>query len=690
MEKPPSRPKDRSHLRAVPNPSPSPSESEAKDEEDPPIERRPEGLVESLLERAIPKVPIAVSDVSPPSSGSGARRRDRMDPWDDVEGSTPTRGAARLPIKDTKAILEEEIAARESKRQPRPGAIDTDSNDALYTQDEDSVQEAKTEPVDRAASRSRSMPRPQAPAPPTPPGAGETALARLRKKVPRWLPLAAVTFVGVIGVFSARQAISQRAVEAELMPLAGPYLAASFVMLPTSTFEDDRLSVTIDRPSCLIALATPSPRGGDIVVGRPGGTLTGKGSVAWCTCGAEDDKVAVSGSSGIRVFRAEAAEVGGDYALALLASPPHAIATPGPCAGQQLDAWIRDGKAKLRVDDGIVEAATRQKLSSNGFALVASASPELPFALVPGAKDRCFLAWSSEPKDLLTLRLATGESPLAKIAGPIGVCSEASPSLMVVRDGKGAVVVFAVAAGRVGGTHGLRETAARVAPGSLATWVSPAELAWDAAATLRADAISPPEIEVSTDGHAVGQARFVALSTSGAPVHPETDSTVAYACEPRLGPGVTDAVCAQGVGLVWKLGDSKRAGVAEAALPFWMQTFESTIHPAVLEVELDVAKLGRRLVAEGFEPTILGGTTELLGSIGIVGRPGDDAVVAVDLIRDPPRAIPCTDGPSWELLGEPRRLPLKAGAKLTLECPRGTGVSREEGHAVVFRHVIAK
>jgi hypothetical protein len=654
MEKPPSRPKDRSHLRAVPNPP------RADEERDPdPVER--------LLERAVPKAPIAVTDAAPPSSIGGVRRRDKMDPWDDVEGATPARGPAR-PIKDTKAILEEEIAARESGRAPRAPNVAS-----VAEEEEDSADEAKTEPV---SQRSRRAPA-SAPAP-----------AR-RLEIPRWVPLGALTFAAVLGVFLARQAINQRGVDAKLMPIAGPYLAAGFVMLPASTFDDESLAVAVDRPSCLIALAAAG--GADVAVGRPSGTVSGKGSVAWCTCGAEEDRVTVSGSSGVRVLRAESRDIGGDYGLLLLEPRPRMLAPARECAGADLDAWLRDGKSRPRVDDGLVDAATRHKLAESGFTVVASAPSAHAFALVPGAKDSCFLAWSADPRDTLTLRLMSGEAPLQKVAAAVGACSEQGATSMVWRDGQGVVMVERVAAGRVGGTHGLRETASRIAPGPMATWVSPKELAWDAAATLRADMISPPEIEISSDGHAVGQARFVAVSTGGASVRPETDSSTAYACEPTLGPRVSDALCVQGVGLAWRLGESEtRAGIAEAALPFWMQTFESTVDPSVLALELDLAKLGRRLVAEGFEPTILEGTTELSGGIGILGRPGDDAIVAVDLVRDPARAVPCTDGPSWELLGEPRRVPIRAGAKMTLECPRGAGAPRAEGHAVVFRHVVAK
>jgi hypothetical protein len=488
-------------------------------------------------------------------------------------------------------------------------------------------------------------------------------------------------------------------VDTDIAALAAPYLGRGFVVLPTSFFEQDRLTVSIDRPSCLLALAARGSKG-DVVVERPGvAAVSGPGSVAWCTCGPEEDNITSKsggGSGGVRVLRAEAGDVGGDYGLFFLEPRPSASAPLGRCAGATLDSFIRDGKGKLPEVEQAPLGPLGTKLASNGFVMAATAPSARPFALVAGAKDSCWIGWSADSRDTLTLRTTNGDAPLSAIIGPVGVCTEQDANLTLWRDGKGALYVERVPAGRIGGTHGLREAADRVGVGPLATWVSPSDLAWNAAATLRADRISAPEIEVSTDGRAVGQARVVALSMVGATVTPSAQSGLAFACEPALAQGVTDAFCTQGTGLSWDVAAAGAAGtgagVAAAALPFWMQTFESAIDPAVLRMELVVAKMGRRLVAEGFEPTILGGLTEQGEGLVVLGRPGDDAIVAADLVREPPWAVACTEPGEapWGLAEEPRRVPLAAGAKVKLTCPRGPGASRADGHAVVFRHLVAK
>jgi len=623
-----------------------------------------------------------------------------MDPWDDVEGATPTGAPPRSAIKDTKSVLEAEIALRgdsEDEGELEDELPTTPLDERLMAHEPEPPPPPSTDRAVAALPRSEpqqpvtrepSVPAgsPEGVLPGPPPSMG-TPPARGGLEVPRWAILGGLTFVAVLGVLATRQVIAGRSVDAALASAVATYEGRDFVGVSPSFFDQERLEVAVDRPSCFIALAVGGSGEKSLVVARPSGTVTGEGSVGWCTCGPEDDTVHVEsalGSAGVRVLRAEAGEVGGDYGLFLLEPPPRATAPPGECAGKELEGWIRAGKAKPKLEDGGLSGPLRGKLAENGFALAATAPTARSFALVLGVKDSCWLAWSGDPADTLTVRTPDGKVRLEAIKGAVGSCAEQPTSAMVGRDGRGTVFVAEVAAGRIGGAHGLREAATRLGFTSIATWVNPSELSWDAAATLRADKISAPEIEISTDGHAIGQARFVALSLAGATVHPEGEADVAYACEPALAAGVPDALCVQGTGLRWDL--QGPGGVAESALPFWMHTFEAAIDPRALRVELALAKLGRRLAAEGFEPTILGGLTEPDGSIVILGQPGDDAVVAVDLARETPWAIPCSDGPPWSIVGDPRRVGLGAGAKLRLSCPRGAASARIEGHAVVFRH----
>jgi hypothetical protein len=505
--------------------------------------------------------------------------------------------------------------------------------------------------------------------------------------LPRWAPLGALVFSVTLAGLWVTQAIARRRVDAEIMPLAGPYLGKGFAMIPTPVFGQESLVLVADHPTCFVALAARGKAGGPVAVERPAGTTRGEGSLGWCTCGEEQARVSAAGSDGVRVLRAESSEVGGDFGLLLLSPKPSALSAPGPCAAREFDGSLAARKVDAHASDTALAAPVRRNLAESGFSPVASAAPDVPLALVPVEKDACILAWGTDPEATLGFDLLTGEMPLAKVRGAIGVCSENGLHLLVRREGRGFLIVERVLAARIGGTLGLHEVTQRILSLPVSSWVGASDLDWDAAATLRAAKISAPEIEFPKDGHPVPQARLVALSTDGAPTGPEGDPAEPYMCEPKLGPGVQGALCAQASPLGWRVGQTgPTRGVAAAALPFWMQPFESAIEPTVLGAELAMAKLARGLTAKGFEPTILEGTIELDDAITVMGRPGEDAIVAVDLIREPPWAFPCTDGPPWDLAGEPRRVPVLAGVKKTLSCPRARGASREQGNAVVFRH----
>jgi hypothetical protein len=260
----------------------------------------------------------------------------------------------------------------------------------------------------------------------------------------------------------------------------------------------------------------------------------------------------------------------------------------------------------------------------------------------------------------------------------------------VWHQGTGELVVERVGAGRVGGTHGLREAAARLGlPAGLA-WVSDSDLGWDASAALRASGVATPEITVSTDGHAVNHARLLALSISGAMVRADAPQDAGYTCEPPLTNASRSAVCVQSIALPWHtVGAVGNAGIAEAALPFWMQAFAGTTDPAALSTQLSLVKLGRRLAAEGFEATTLDGVTDVEGGAIVVGRDGDDAIVAVQLTRETPWVSPCSTEEAWTLGGDPAVVSLAPGGQVKLGCtPRATGA--RDRRTVVFRHVAAK
>ncbi len=510
-----------------------------------------------------------------------------------------------------------------------------------------------------------------------------------------WLLRAAIAVAVIVPIVAAWVLYSRRAdrakgVLAALAPAVATFASRGFVPMAASRFADESIDLEVSEPTCFIAMASRAPGDGALTVERPAGRLEGEGSIGWCTCGAEAATVRLRDPStgGLAVLRAGAADLGGSHGLFFLDPRPHVVAAPLDCGREALDAWI-DKAAAVRAKDDALDEELRATLGRAGFAIAGSAPATLPFAIVPGAADSCALAWSSVPRDVLSLRLRGGARPLEGVTGALGFCGSRAESVTVWREGVGELVVERVSASRVGGTHGLREAPPRLGlPGAATAWVSEDDLAWDATAALRASGTLPAEISVSTDGQPVKKARIVALSIAGATVLADAGRDAGYACEPTLGPTSRSAVCVQSAALPWRtVGAIGKAGIAEGTLPFWMEAVEGAVDPRALAAQLNVLKLGRRLLMDGFEATTRDGVTEVEGGALVTGRGGSDGVVVVQLSHDPPWASPCTSGDVWSIDGAPGVVSLAPDAQVRLACaPRAA----REHRTVVFRHVAAK
>ncbi len=491
----------------------------------------------------------------------------------------------------------------------------------------------------------------------------------------------------------ARRLAEGRVVNAALAPIAAPYVALGFAPVSMSRFARVHEDFVAEKACCLVAIASGS---GTLVVDRPSsGTLEGEGSIAWCSCG-DGERAAVrlrdpANGGGLLVLRVDARQVGGGYGLPFLVPRPRVLASPDECSSGSLDAWLDDGRAPANPTEGVRDPELRSKLERHGFYPVASAPSSLPFAALPGTSEACAIAWSNVAGDTLSLRLEGGERPLAGINGGLAFCARNLARTTVWRDGTGELLVERVAAARVGGTHGVREAAARLGLGALETWVPDDELAWDGASTLRASGISAPEIATPADGRVVANANLIALSIRGAMVRADAQDSTPL-CEPPLELGSSDAVCVQSRPLAWhSVGSVGHAGIAEAAFPFWMQALAGAIGTGVLPVELALLKMGRRLVAEGFEPTTLEGVTELGDVATITGRAGDDEIVAIQLTHEAPWVFPCSSGTPWTLGGDPAAVSIAPGVEITVDClPHAQKPARVERRTVVFRHAAAR
>jgi hypothetical protein len=100
--------------------------------------------------------------------------------------------------------------------------------------------------------------------------------------------------------------------------------------------------------------------------------------------------------------------------------------------------------------------------------------------------------------------------------------------------------------------------------------------------------------------------------------------------------------------------------------------------------------LARRLRGDGFEPTTLAGVVEEPSGVSVIGRAGDDAVVAVGLGPTPPYVFPYSDAQEWQLAGEPRVVDLKPGERAVLSSVQPPAAAKELRRTVVFRRPMKK
>lgn len=289
------------------------------------------------------------------------------------------------------------------------------------------------------------------------------------------LGLVGVAALAGAGWYGSRWYRAQVAAEAALAPLAAPYLAAGWKTLPRPLWRPRKSTETmVGGGTCILALASTSPGNGKLVLERPSGTVTAETSIAFCTCGDERVVVHTEGGlpGGVQVLFQEAVAVGGSNALAFLVPRPKTLAGQ-TCPVDPLDAWLLAGKGVSPPTAAALAAPAKDALEASGWKLAASAPPDLPFAVVAGAAESCFVALSSDPGEALSLRDAGGERPLHPASGAslgLGWCTHVARPLTVWHAGTGTVVVYRLASARVGGTLGLREKAGALGLGDLPIW----------------------------------------------------------------------------------------------------------------------------------------------------------------------------------------------------------------------------
>jgi hypothetical protein len=458
-----------------------------------------------------------------------------------------------------------------------------------------------------------------------------------------------------------------------------------------------KLEADLPGASCFVALTS---RDEMVRVSTAMSTFDGTKSVAWCACGASSATVDVgeAGPVGLAILRVDARELGGRLARAWTPFTPGAWGAGGEsCENAALDGWIADHRWPMAsVDTSWMEASpARPVLRRAGFRVVSGIDAAQPFGVVDAKASDCMLAIARDDVEL-SLRAAGAVWRIQGARKLMAWCTSTDVSASVWRPGASPVVVVAAPAARIGGLLGLQECAEAggLHLAAQATWIDPDDLAWDAASLLRAStSLEATPYSLPTEpGTADG--RILAVSLAAGTKLASDPPSVPFACDPPLAEsaGAHGSICAlAGPASWWHRGEGE-VGAARSALPVWLSTLESRREVDAMARIPEMLALARRLGRERFEATLLEGVTELPDGVRVIGRAGEDAIVAVGLDPAPPWTSPYfAPGPGvapWDLGDEPRVLPLAPGqtVKLVSYTERRTPI--EKRRTVVFRRAV--
>jgi len=309
----------------------------------------------------------------------------------------------------------------------------------------------------------------------------------------------------------------------------------------------------------------------------------------------------------------------------------------------------------------------------------------MPFAFAPPAPSRCFVAAGAGGGQILW-SIGDQVGKPARGQGAIGWCAEKETTFAVERWGAPVWIVSAPSK-RIGGLVGLREVAARAGL-EMTTWVRDEERSELAADALRASLVPDPTSAGSQtiEAQQTKDARVLAFNTQTKETFSSSEAD--FRCAPAL--GEPDSVCVQLRALTWRAPPpGVVCGAAYGTLPFWMSALADAHDAAAVDAELALVGFARKMSQRGFSPSVIEGVTERDGAVEILGRSGDDAIVAVGLWPKEPYIHPWSDDAPWTLDdAEPRVIPLLGGARVSLPVKNAT-VPVEKRRTVVFRHTVS-
>jgi len=512
----------------------------------------------------------------------------------------------------------------------------------------------------------------------------------------RYLRLAAigvpvVALIAFVGTLGKREMRRREHVE----QVGEPFRSFGFANVDTSSASSvGTLEATVE-PGCFLALSTDKV---PIKVAR--GTTAPEGAAAspilFCTCASE--RIGLQGDvpagGGLLLMRADAATVGGSRAFSFAPfHPASTLHSDDACSDASLDAWIDAKRYPAAGADGpwLSSWPHRAPLAAVGFRVAADALPTVPFVVVDVPTESCLLATSSIAGDRLGIRMKGGTMAMSDVSGTLVRCAQAEGTMLVTREGKGELVVMLAPAVAVGGLQGLLEVARDNGIVIAASSVPPADRGWDAKQVLVASLV--PEATINTalapDVPADTDARVAALSfeTANALIPDTPENTYSY-CDPPLDAKMREATCVFSGAQKWRTESGAEAvgGLARSKLPFWLFAMQTVSDPNALRAMTQLLTLARHLGRDHFTPTTLEALTELPSGVEVLGRAGEDAVVAVGVAPSEPFVYPLTDGPVWTLDGTPRIVPTRALEKITLTSPQVKNLPpKASRRTVVFR-----
>lgn len=471
-----------------------------------------------------------------------------------------------------------------------------------------------------------------------------------------------------------------------------PWVGRRFVEFATNAVTArSTLETDVPGPSCFAAVST-----GDRPMRVQEDTMVveGQHSVAWCTCNpgrATVEATAAQGLTGVAILRVDARVLGGPLARGWLDYSPGAWGkSGGECADAVFDDWIADRRwPKTMIDDAWLDAdPARGSLRRAGFRVVAMAGNSRPFAVVEAGAGECLLA-VTDPGDTVSLRASGGTWLVSHVPRALAWCSAAAATRTIWTEGRSPVVVLSAPAARIGGLLGARECAeiAGIPIASSAAWLGADDLGWDATALLRASTLGDVTVGPLPTVPGAADDRVASLVLGPSASVASDPENVAVACDPPIdvAAGSRESVCAHAAPVAWWRKGDAPAFAARASLPHWLSLLETHHEPDAIARIPELLSLARRLKRDGFEPTTLEGVTELPDGVRVVGRGGEDAVVAIGLGPKAPWIFPYTDRVPWDLGDKPAIVTVKPGESVKLTASPPSSAPADKRRTVVFR-----